>query len=110
MEVISVSLESYSAFIKSRPVAVIHFWAVWNEYDEEMKPRLKQIAASFKEPIAIGSINTDLEEMWGLTKELKVLNLPALAYYKNGQHIETEIGLYSKEYIDIKLKNILTAA
>jgi thioredoxin 1 len=109
LEIFPVSLKTYSEFVKSRPVAVIHFWAAWNGIDEEMKSRLKQIADSFIDQIAIGSIDTDREEIWALTKELKVLNLPALAYYKNGQHIETAIGLYPTEYIEGKLKNLLTA-
>lgn len=109
MKVIPVSLETYSDFIKSKPVAVIHFWAAWNRYDEEMKDRLKQVGASFTDQIAIGSIDTDRQEMWELTKELKVMNLPALAYYKNGHHIETAIGLRPKEQIEVKLKNLLVA-
>jgi len=48
--------------------------------------------------------------MWELAKELKVLNLPALAYYKNGEHIETTIGLSTKEQIETNLKNLLITA
>lgn len=109
MDAIPVSLETYSDFIKSKPVVVIHLWAEWNRYDEEMKSRLKQIAATFTEQVALGAIDTDQQEMWGVIKELKVLNLPALAYYKNGQHIETVIGMRPKEQIEAKLKNLLAA-
>ena len=48
--------------------------------------------------------------MWELAKELKALNLPALAYYKNGEHIETTIGLSTKEQIEANLKNLLKTA
>ena len=48
--------------------------------------------------------------MWDLAKELKVLNLPTLVYYKNGKHIETTIGLSTKEQIETNLKNLLIAA
>jgi len=67
-----------------------------------MKSRL--IATSFTDQIAIGFIVTDRQEMWALTKELKVKNVPGLAYYKNGQHIETTIGLRPQEQIEVTLK------
>jgi thioredoxin-like negative regulator of GroEL len=100
----------YSDFIKSKSVVVIHFWAAWNLYDEEMRSRLKQIAVPFTDQIAIGSIDTGQQEMWELIRELKVKNLPALASYKNGQHIETTIGLCPKEQIEVKLKVLWATA
>jgi len=110
MEAALVSPEMYLDFIKSKPVAVIHFWASWNRSDDEMKARLKQIGASFSDQVAMGSVDTDQEEMWDLVKKLKVLNLPALVYYKNGEHIETTIGLSTKEQIETNLKNLLKTA
>src|SRR5262249_22305232 len=110
MEAALVSPEMYLDFIKSKPVAVIHFWASWNRYDDEMKARLNQIDATFSDQIAVGYVDIDQEQMWELAKELKVLNLPALAYYKNGEHIETTIGLSTKEQIEANLKNLLIRA
>ena len=100
----------YLDFIKSKPVAIIHFWASWNRYDDEMKARLNQIDAAFSDQIAVGYVDIDQEQMWELAKELKALNLPALAYYKNGEHIETTIGLSTKEQIEANLKNLLKTA
>ena len=67
MEAVPLSSNMYLDFIKSKPVAVIHFWAT----------------------------------------ELKVLNLPALVYYKNGEHIETTICLGTKEQIESKIEGPL---
>ena len=86
--------QEYSEFIQSHQIVLIHFWAEWNRHDFTMKMILKKIETSFSEGVGFGSVDVDrATEMRQICKDINVYNLPALAYYKNDQHIETATGL-----------------
>src|SRR6185369_7778059 len=85
--------KEYQEFIKSCPVVLVHFWAEWNAYDYQMKNTLKEIESSYLGKVCFGTVDVDIEEMVPLCQELKLVNVPALAYYKDKKHIETIIGL-----------------
>jgi len=60
-------------------IAVLHFYASWNRYDVTMDQMLCEIADAYKDQIFVGSINTDDQQNWERCKELRILNLPAIA-------------------------------
>jgi thioredoxin-like negative regulator of GroEL len=102
-------VESYHLFIRSRPVAVVHFWADWNLYDVEMSETLAELASAFAGQVGFGSINVDREEMRNVCLGAGVLNIPALAYYRHGTHIETRIGVESKEMIAERIRGLIAS-
>ena len=83
--------KEYQKFIKSCPVVLVHFWAKWNGYDAQIKNTLKGIESSYLGKACFGTVDVDIEEMVSICQELKLGNVPTLAYYKGGRHIETII-------------------
>ncbi|HEU4507421.1 MAG TPA: hypothetical protein VFR78_04230, partial [Pyrinomonadaceae bacterium] len=71
---------------------------------------LCEIVDAYKDHIFFGSIDTDDQENWGRCIELRILNLPAIAAFVNGQHFETVIGLSSEESLKSKVQQWLNAA
>lgn len=102
--------DKFGEVIAVNNVAVFHFWASWNTYDQTMDQMLREIADVHQDQIFIGSIDTDYEENWQRCKELRILNLPALAAFVNGRHFETIIGLHSTEFLNSKVQEWLHAA
>ena len=98
----------FGEVIDHHNVAVFHFYASWNRYDVTMDQMLVEIAGAHKDQIFVGSIDTDDQENWDRCKELRILNLPAMGIFVNGQHVETVIGLLSKESLNRKVQNWLT--
>ena len=94
----------FDEVLAGHKVAVFHFYASWNRYDVTMDQILCEIADTYKGHMFIGSIDTDDPENYEKCKELRILNLPAIAAFVNGQHFETVIGLLSKESLNTKVK------
>jgi thioredoxin 1 len=86
-------LEAYSQFVHSCPAVVIHFWAEWNASDRLIMDKWKELESTYSEKICFGAVDVDNEQMVSLFKELKIANVPTLAYYKNGELVEMIIGL-----------------
>lgn len=96
--------DEFNEVLAGHNVAVFHFYASWNEYDVTMDQMLCEIADTYKDRIFIGSIDTDDQENLERCKELRILNLPAIATFVNGQHVETVIGLLSQESLNTKVE------
>ena len=81
--------DEFGEVIAGHNLAIFHFWASWNRYDVTTDRQLCEIADVYKDQIFIGSIDTDDEKNWKICKELRILNLPAIATFVNGRQIET---------------------
>lgn len=100
--------DKFEEAIGEHNVAVFHFYAAWNRYDVTMDQMLCEIAVAYKDQIFVGSIDTDDQENWERCKELRIVNLPAIAVFVNGRHVETIIGLLAKESLNSKVQKWLT--
>ena len=96
--------DEFGEVLAGHNLAVFHFYASWNRYDVAMDQILCEIADTYKGHIFIGSIDADDPENYDKCKELRILNLPAIAAFVNGQHVETVIGLLSKESLHTKVQ------
>ena len=79
-------------------------------YDKKMDEALREIETKHKDQAYFGSVDADCEGHWQKCRELGVLNLPALACFINGEHVETVIGMPSKKYLSNKISEWLIAA
>ena len=102
--------DEFGELIARHSVAVFHFYASWNRYDVTMDQMLCDIVDAYKDHIFIGSIDTDDQENGERCKELRILNLPAIAAFVNSRHFETVIGLLSKESLNSKVQKWLNTA
>ena len=102
--------DEFGEVIAGHNVAIFHFYGSWNRYDVTMDRQLCEIADVYKDQIFIGSIDTDDLKNWERCKELRILNLPAIATFLNGRHFETVIGLSSKESLIRQVQQWFNAA
>ena len=96
--------DEFSEVIAGHNVVIFHFYASWNRNDVIMDQVLCEIADTYKDHVFIGSIDTDDPENYEKCKELRILNLPAIAAFVNGRHFETVIGLLSRESLNTKVQ------
>jgi thioredoxin-like negative regulator of GroEL len=79
----------------------VHFWAVWNGHDARMTKILERvIPTEMRVVIAVGTLDTDRPEHWPICRELKVLNLPFLAFYRDGSLIHPVVGLKESDGVE----------
>lgn len=107
---IEVTSQSFDDVISKHKLAVIHFWAEWNAYDLQMDRVLKQIQTEYHGYAFFGAVDVDVEGHLQRCKDLRVVNVPAIASFVNGKHFETVIGLLSTERLRVKMTEWLIAA
>ena len=91
---------TFASFVRANLYAVIHFWAVWNAHDRVMDNLLaQQMPEDLRELVAFASFDVDPPEHHDLCHLHTVLNVPFLAFYRDGLLIRSVTGLRKPEVI-----------
>ncbi len=102
---------TFSEFVRSHRFVVIHFWAIWNGYDVMMRKLIETaIPAEIHEQIHFGTLDIDPPEHHEICREHRVMGPPFLAHYRDGQLVQTVIGLPKPEVVIQNLKALIYGA
>jgi hypothetical protein len=94
-------METIDAFPPLRPddVAdnagdvIVHFWARWNSYDTTFAHHFSSAARACDATHLCRSHDTEAVALAHRLPDWGIVNLPAFAFFRKGQHVETIIGL-----------------
>ena len=75
--------QDYEAFVRQKQAAAVHFDAAWDvEYKPIAHRSMSKAAEVLAEHVNFGEVDCDREVE--LAKSIRVLNVPTVAYYLNG--------------------------
>jgi thioredoxin 1 len=83
--------------LKSELPVLVDFWATWCAPCQMVVPSLEYLAQNYKDKIKIRKLNVD--ENPKITSRYRVMSIPALLFFKNGELKETIVGALPREKI-----------
>lgn len=102
MAIIDLTKENFQAEVtKSDKPVLVDFWAVWCGPCQMMAPILHELEAEMPD-VQIGKVNVD--EQMDLARQFRVVSIPTLIIFKNGQEVQRMVGVTSKEELKDALK------
>lgn len=98
MAVISVTADHFEQeVLQAEGIVMVDFWAAWCGPCKMLSPIVDQIAEEHPE-IKVCKVNIDEEP--SLAIDYKVMSIPTLLVFKNGEKINMSIGVQSKSDIE----------
>ncbi|MCH8923295.1 MAG: thioredoxin [Planctomycetes bacterium] len=83
-----------------RPV-LVDFWAAWCPPCRTVGPTIDELAEQYDGAIKIGKLNID--ENPQAPSDFRISSIPAVLVFKDGQVVETLVGVQSKERYEAAL-------
>ncbi len=89
---------TFKEFVTTARIPVlVDFWAEWCGPCKMIAPVVEEIAAEYAGKVQVAKLNVD--ENQKTPAEYKVISIPTLIVFKNGQEIERSIGFKTKKEI-----------
>ncbi|HCB93256.1 MAG TPA: thioredoxin [Selenomonas sp.] len=102
MSVTVITKENFEAeVLKSDKPVLVDFWAGWCGPCRMLSPTVEEIAAENSD-IKVGKVNVD--EQPELAQQFNVMSIPMLVVFKNGQAVNSSVGVQPKDAILSLLK------
>lgn len=101
MAAINITADTFEQeVLKAEQTVLVDFWADWCGPCKMLGPIIDQIADEHPE-VKVCKVNVDKEP--ALAIDYKVVNIPNLLVFKNGEKVNQAIGVHSKQDIEAML-------
>jgi len=106
MSVVHVTGENFdSEVLKSKSLVLVDFWAPWCGPCRMLGPILEELEKEMGEKVKVCKVNVDEES--ALAQQYGIMSIPAVFVFKDGEMVETMIGLQPKESFEEVVKKYL---
>lgn len=102
MSVLTITKDNFdSEVLKSDKTVLLDFWAAWCGPCRMLSPVVDEIAEEMPQ-VKVGKVNVD--EQIDLAQQFRVMSIPTLLVFKNGEMVQQSIGVQTKAAILDMLK------
>lgn len=88
--------------LQSEQLVVVDFYADWCGPCKMMAPVVEELAEGYNGQVKIGKLNVDNSP--ATAANYKVMTIPTIVFIKNGNVVESIVGVVSKAQLEEKIK------
>lgn len=88
--------------LKADKPVLVDFYADWCGPCKMMGPVVEEIAEEYSDSIIVGKLNID--ENMATAQKYRVMTIPTIMLFKNGEPVETSIGAVPKAKLEEMIK------
>lgn len=81
---------------------LVDFYADWCGPCKMLAPVIEELAKEYEGKVKIGKLNVDEEQ--NSSKKYKVMSIPTLIFFKDGEEVDKLVGMLSKTQLVEKLE------
>ena len=100
-----INTGSFDTFVKETPVAVVDFSATWCGPCQVLKPTIEALAGELEGKVNIGKV--DIDQNQELATRFSVMSVPTIVFFKDGNQVDSLLGVVPKEKIQEKIDGLL---
>ena len=97
--------ESVKQAIESGNPVVVDFWAEWCGPCRMLAPTVEEVSELMEGKAVVAKCNVD--EVREVAMKYRIMSIPTLIYFKNGEVVDKTVGVVSKEDIVSKINSLL---
>ena len=86
-------------------VTIVDFWAAWCGPCHMVAPVIEEIAEEYDGSVKIAKLDVDANQRTAMRFDVR--SIPSILFFKNGQHVDTVVGVVPKAHLVKKIERHL---
>ncbi len=102
---VKITSENFESYKNGTLPLVVDLWATWCGPCRMVGPIISELAEEYDGRVVIGKC--DVEEEEEIAAQLRVVSIPTILFFKNGELVDRHVGAAPKAVLDAKIKALL---